>query len=420
MPWRAEINCCRFEKNEPRQGETNCIQNEKNQFRREFNKRKVACAPFSLYPPLLTDFMTRNHVNHAVNQKNFKHIKSYNSFLSFAFFTAEIAPSSNNCPSCFRVCGQILHRVGNIRPKESVQLYICNTNAAALIRIKQLGNDGYIHELMQLLKTLINQEKPFALAFKNMKEVEDEEISRAVSEGRPTFSIRMSLLEGYDRHRYNFSSHEKVPIVIVTENGAHLHPGKYPIFYGKKLFQLYVIDAYDKIERQRLAFIRNNQNKLRNEQYDAFHEHVINRAIDLNVRPGRVVILLSLYVSSPRELKENSDDAMEVIKKYGKPDLFTTFISNPKWREILEKLNLANATNDRPGLVCRVFQMKLISFLEDILKHGVLGKVINHVQIIEFQKSGLPYILLHFVNADKQETTQDINRLISADSCPGC
>ena len=37
------------------------------------------------------------------------------------------------------------------------------------------------------------------------------------------------------------------------------------LFYGKKLFQQYAVDAYVKIEGQRLAFFRNNQNKLRSE-----------------------------------------------------------------------------------------------------------------------------------------------------------
>ncbi|XP_047137902.2 uncharacterized protein LOC124814343 [Hydra vulgaris] len=339
--------------------------------------------------------------------------------------------------------------------------------------MEQPGNDGCIHELMQLLQTLINQENPFALAFKNMAEVEDEEIRQATLEGRPTSVVRMSLLEGHDRRRYNLPSHEEVAIVFVGDDGAppasreiviyprgqplrtissmsaNLDPLVYPIFfprgdagwhnqlehnpdratrvrnhvtlsqyynyrlavrqtfspifYGKKLFQQYVVDAYVKVEGQRLAFIRNNQNKLRSEQYDALHEHVINRANDLNVRPGRVVILPSSYVGSPRALKENFEDAMAVIKKYGKPDLFITFTCNPKWREIVENLNPGQTANDRPDLVCRVFKMKLKFFLEDIFKHGVLGKVVSHVQVIEFQKRGLPHvhILLHFVNADK-------------------
>nr|XP_047140032.1 uncharacterized protein LOC124815396 [Hydra vulgaris] len=112
---------------------------------------KVILAPLSLYPPLLTGLMTGNHVDHA--------------------------------------------------------LYIYDPNAAVSFRMKQPGNDGCIHELMQLLQTLVNQENPFALAFKNMAEVEDEEIRQAALEGRPTSVVRMSLLEGHDRRRYNLPSH---------------------------------------------------------------------------------------------------------------------------------------------------------------------------------------------------------------------
>ena len=93
---------------------------------------------------------------------------------------------------------------------------------------------------------------------------------------------------------------------------------------------------YVKIEGQRLAFIRNNQNKLRSEQY-VLHEHVNNLGND-HVRPGRVVVLPSTYVGSPRVLKENFEDAMAIIKRYGKPDLFITFTCNPKWRKITENL----------------------------------------------------------------------------------
>ncbi|XP_065645466.1 uncharacterized protein LOC136075945 [Hydra vulgaris] len=157
------------------------------------------------------------------------------------------------------------------------------------------------------------------------------------------------------------------------------------IFYGKKLFQQYAVDAYVKIGGQCLTFIRNNQNKLRSEQYDVLHKHVNNLGNDHNVRPGRVVILPLTYVGSPRALKENFEDAMAIIKKYGKPDLFITFTCNPKWREITENL--------------------------------YPGKVVTHVQVFEFQKRGLPHvhILLHFANDDKLESAHDINNLISAE-----
>ncbi|XP_065642306.1 uncharacterized protein LOC136073936 [Hydra vulgaris] len=258
----------------------------------------------------------------------------------------------------------------------------------------------------------------------------------------------MSLLEGCDRRRYNLPSHEEVAIVFVGNDGvpppsrevviypqgqplktissmsANLDPMIYPIFFPRGdagwhdqlehnpdratrskscYFVSYAVDAYVKIEGQRLAFIRNNENKLRSEQYDHYM--------------SRVVILPSSYVGSPRALKENFEDAKAIVKKYGKSDLFITFTYNSKLREITENLNPGESGTDRPDLVCRVFKMKLKCFLGDIFKHGVLGKVVSHVQVIEFQKRGLQHvhILLHFVNNDKLETAEDIDSLISAE-----
>ena len=141
------------------------------------HSRKIMLTPLSPYPPLLQDLMIGKHVDHFVNQNLFKHIRSYDSFLPFASFTAKIAPSPDHGPPCFRICGQILHRVGNLRPNEGFlptycQLYIYNPNAAASFRMEQPGDDCCIHELMQLFQTIISQKNQYALAFKNMAEVE--------------------------------------------------------------------------------------------------------------------------------------------------------------------------------------------------------------------------------------------------------
>ncbi|XP_047136782.1 uncharacterized protein LOC124813574 [Hydra vulgaris] len=398
----------------------------------------------------------------------------------------------NHGPPCFKICGQIYHRVGNLRPDQDIppkfsQLYIYDPLAAVNFRMQQRGNDFCLRDLMFQLQTIITEQSPFALAFKNMAEVEDEEIRQAALEGRSASVVKMFLLEGGDRRRYNLPSHDEATVVFVGEDGApptlreviiyprgrplkivssmsaNLDPMVYPLFfprgdagwhnqlvhnperatlvrnlvtlsqfynyrlsvrqffcslfYGKKLFQQYAVDAFVKIEGQRLAFIRNNQNKLRRKQYDALHEHVNNIANDRNIRPGRVVVLPSSYVGSPRALKENFEDAMAIIKKYGKPDLFITFTCNPKWREITENLYPGQTANDRPDFVTRVFKLKLNNLLNDIFKHGVLGKVVTHVQVIEFQKRGLPHahILHHLANDDKLETAQDINNLICAE-----
>ena len=90
------------------------------------------------------------------------------------------------------------------------------------------------------------------------------------------------------------------------------------------------------------------------------------------------------YVRSPRALKENFEGAMAIMKKYGKPDLFITFTCNPKWRRITENLYPDQTANERPDLVIRVFKLKLNNLRNDIIKHGVLGKVVTHVLVIEF------------------------------------
>ena len=74
----------------------------------------------------------------------------------------------------------------------------------------------------------------------------------------------------------------------------------------------------------------------------------------------------STYVGSPRALKENFEDAMAIIKKYGKPDLFITFTCNPKWREITENLYPGQTASDRPDFVIQVFKIKLNNLLNDI------------------------------------------------------
>ncbi|XP_065664483.1 uncharacterized protein LOC136086136 [Hydra vulgaris] len=308
--------------------------------------------------------------------------------------------------------------------------------------MQQRGNDLCLRDLMFQLQTIITQQSPFALAFKNMAEVEDEEIRQAAIEGRQAYVVKMSLLEEGDRRCYNLPSHDEVAVVFVGKDGApptsrevviyprghplkivssmsaNLDPMIYPLFFprGDAGWHNQLVHNPERATL-RLAFIRNNQNKLRSEQYDALHEHVNNVANERNVRPGRVVILPSSYVGSPRALKENFEDAMAIIKKYGKPDLFITFTCNPKWHEITKNLYPGQTANDRPDLVTRVFKLKLNNLLNDIFKHGVLGKVVTHVQVIEFQKRGLPHahILLHLANDDKLETAQDINNLICAE-----
>ena len=83
-------------------------------------------------------------------------------------------------------------------------------------------------------------------------------------------------------------------------------------------------------------------------------------------------------------------DAMAVVRKLGKPDLFITFTCNPQWPEISENLLSGQTPTDRPDIVTRVFHLKLREFLQDIVGH-IFGQVAAYMWTVEFQKRGLPH-----------------------------
>jgi hypothetical protein len=79
------------------------------------------------------------------------------------------------------------------------------------------------------------------------------------------------------------------------------------LFKAKKLFEQWIVDMYCKIKSQRLMFIRNNQEQLRSINHESDH-----------------ILLPSSFVGGPRYMRENYQDCMEIVRQFGKPDLFIT------------------------------------------------------------------------------------------------
>ena len=82
----------------------------------------------------------------------------------------------------------------------------------------------------------------------------------------------------------------------------------------------------------------------------------------------RTVILTLCYTNSPRQMFQLYQDAMTIVWKCGKPDLFITFTCNPLWDNTTSNLLPNQKVTDRPNLVVRVFKLKLRELLNDILK----------------------------------------------------
>ncbi|XP_071581098.1 uncharacterized protein, partial [Temnothorax nylanderi] len=122
---------------------------------------------------------------------------------------------------------------------------------------------------------------------------------------------------------------------------------------GRRLFQQWLVDNYVKIEKDRMDYCKNHQKELRSETYQGLIDYMQNMANNLNGRIGKMIILPSTFIGSPRNMQQNYQDAMAIVAKFGKPDLFITMTCNPKWREIEENLLPGQQASDRPDICAR-------------------------------------------------------------------
>ncbi|POW04311.1 hypothetical protein PSTT_10476 [Puccinia striiformis] len=97
----------------------------------------------------------------------------------------------------------------------------------------------------------------------------------------------------------------------------------------------------------------------------------------------------------PRNMKQLYQDAMALVRVFGRPSLFITMTANSYWPEVVAALKEHQIPSDRPDLVTRLFRLKLENMVEDVIKRDRLGEVAAWVYTIEFQKRGLPHA--HFV-----------------------
>jgi hypothetical protein len=66
-------------------------------------------------------------------------------------------------------------------------------------------------------------------------------------------------------------------------------------------------------------------------------------------------------------------DAMALVRKFGKPDIFLTMTCNPNRDEITRELLPMQSPQDRPDLVVRIFRAKLEELNKRLTKHHIVG-----------------------------------------------
>ncbi|XP_027083735.2 uncharacterized protein [Coffea arabica] len=188
------------------------------------------------------------------------------------------------------------------------------------------------------------------------------------------------------------------------------------LLHTLRLLQQFSVDGYVKIETSRLDFHRHRQNKIRSEILQGVLDSVsIGQTAGSKV--GRKVILPGSFIGGPRDMRRRYLDAMALVQKYEKSDIFLTMTCNPAWKEIQENLKYHEKPQDRPDLLARVFRSKFEMLKAEILNRQIFGEVAACVYVIEFQKRGFPHahLLLILKPGHKLLNPESYDKIVCAE-----
>ncbi|KAG5565565.1 hypothetical protein RHGRI_001468 [Rhododendron griersonianum] len=214
-------------------------------------------------------------------------------------------------------------------------------------------------------------------------------------------SERQSMVSAREFYAYLFQVHPKIDSIIL-ESG--------------RLLQQYSVDMYVKIETLRLDYFRHHQDEIRADLYQGIIDSVA-QGESRGSKIGAPVILPGSFIGGPRDMHKRYLDAMTLVDKYGKPDIFLTMTCNPKWIEITNELKAHEDVQNRPDLVTRVFRSKFEQLKKEVIRKKLFGPVKAYTYVIEFQKRGLPHVhlLLILKRGHKLVTPNHFDQFISAE-----
>ena len=337
------------------------------------SKGNVKLDPFPQPQPLL------QHLYEGTNSdgKHFLgNIRKYNcAFQMTSFGCNEITMAGFN-PS-FRVQGQVYHLIGSIAPSAGespkfCQIYFIDSQESQVATRCRVV-DGLRPDIVSNINQLLIDHNHYVEVFKLAKEIFEQQDNPAnvkvvINEAkRPV---------GEHSRRYNSPLSDEVGILMPNDNVhnrdiilhyrdgglqhiSELHRGydplQYPLLFphgtdgwhinlklqngkkltalvyyryhimvrqnvsillrAKRLFQQFLVDAYCKIETERLHFLRREQTALRADCYQDLRDAIIDGDGDpRNV--GRRIILPSTFTGGPRYMHERQQDAMTYVRKY--------------------------------------------------------------------------------------------------------
>ena len=171
---------------------------------------------------------------------------------------------------------------------------------------------------------------------------------------------------------------------------------------------------YVKLETSRLDYFRHNQKDIRAELYQGIVDSIDNGETR-GCKVGHRIILLLSFIGGPRDMRKRYMDAMTLVQRFGKPDIFLTMTCNPNWFEIKQELGPSEEVRNRPDLVVRIFRAKLEELKHVLFVRQIFGEVVAYVYVIEFQKRGLPHmhLLIILKSSSKIYAPENFDQIVS-------
>ncbi|XP_012698637.1 uncharacterized protein LOC101778811 [Setaria italica] len=424
-------------------------------------------------PPELVRLWSSSDADARHFRANIRYFNGHFSFTSMYCKLDRVTTDVRNCGIyTFRAHGQIYHNIRSFckedgREPGHLELYFYDDDPSLEHRLRKCCEKfaQEDREVIQRLKDILHGINPYSENLRSMgqgSEHRGQFDNSIVLQGkdRPIHGIR-SYHGCYDALSYplffprgELGWHNCIPKVGVTEaevnkaraickahaNGGgdddagsagnkcvsvrdyycykfQMRPGIFnPILYGNRLFQQFAVDTYVKIESSRLDYIRNNQDILRADLYQGLVDSWRMGVEDAD-EVGKRTVLSPTFIGGPRNMRRRYMDAMALVRKFGKPDIFLTMTCNPNWDEIKNELYPGQSPQDRPDLVTRVFRAKLEELKKMLMEKDILGKVHAFVYVVEFQKRGLPHAHFLLIMQRKYKITcpEQYDLLISAE-----
>ncbi|KAG7955672.1 hypothetical protein I3843_11G084800 [Carya illinoinensis] len=374
-------------------------------------------------PDQLYDLFTSNTDESA----HFKtYVRTYNNKFAFTSFGVKFDRDlcrRNRGIYTFRTQGQIYHYINDLIPLNGcpsyLQLYFYDTEHELENRISDSDrmNPSIIAQLIDILR--INPYSVFFRSLGDLLNLENQVIHIRSDAGLDQHADQLrgrdicvfSHFGGSHIVQYYFGCYDPLQYPLLFPLGdTGWHQGIQKVNSGSILTTLnrkrkdsivscreyycYKLQIRENIETSRLDYFRSKQQHIRFELYQGIVDTITLGETDASNVGKRIILPLS-FIGGPRDMRKRYMEAMTLVQRYGKPDIFLTMTCNPNWQEISNELRLHEESQNRPDLVARVFHAKLEELKDRLFKQQIFGKVSAYVYVIEHQKRGLPHA--HFL-----------------------